>query len=296
MAGIYAAALTPLTQQGAPDLEALPGYLSFLAERGCHGALLLGTTGEGPSFSTEERRAIWLAAAQARAGYPGLRLLAATGTPSLSETIVLNKIAFDLGYDAVVVLPPYYFRDAGDDGLFDWFAQVIESSVPRGSTLLGYHIPAVSGVGLSLDLLQRLRTAYPRRFGGLKDSSGDLAHAQTLAHKLEDRLLLVGNDSLLGPALEAGAAGCISAMATLVSPQLRALWDAHARGEDTQTIQTGLNHARSVLEHHPPAPAFLKALLHELHGFPHWPLRPPLRDFSPEQTKAALSAFQQDLP
>ena len=55
LAGVYAAALTPLNQDHDPDLAAIPELLSFLAKRGCHGALLLGTTGEGPSFSEEER-------------------------------------------------------------------------------------------------------------------------------------------------------------------------------------------------------------------------------------------------
>ncbi len=61
LAGVYAAALTPLRKDYAPDLEAIPHLLSYLAKRGCHGALLLGTTGEGPSFSAEERVTIFKA-------------------------------------------------------------------------------------------------------------------------------------------------------------------------------------------------------------------------------------------
>jgi 4-hydroxy-tetrahydrodipicolinate synthase len=53
--GVYAAAVTPMRKDYSPDLKAIPGLLEFLDQRGCHGALLLGTTGEGPSFSFDER-------------------------------------------------------------------------------------------------------------------------------------------------------------------------------------------------------------------------------------------------
>jgi 4-hydroxy-tetrahydrodipicolinate synthase len=270
----------------------MPNYLAFLADRGCHGALLLGTTGEGPSFSSEERIAIWQAAIKVRELYPDFRLFAGTGTPSLSETISLNQAAFDLGFDAVVVLPPYYFRTATDAGLFDWYSQVIEASVPEGKHLLGYHIPAVTGVGLSIDLLENLSASYPGKFAGLKDSSGDFEHARQLVDKLEDKLILVGHDKLLSDSLQSGASGCITALANLHSPLLRAIWDAHKKGEDTSQLQETLNAARAVLDAHPPAPAFLKAILHSEYDLPNWALRAPLRAFEDAQIRAAQEAWK----
>jgi 4-hydroxy-tetrahydrodipicolinate synthase len=277
LAGVYAASVTPIDPSGKPQLAAIPEYLAFLADRGCHGALLLGTTGEGPSFSAEERIAIWQAAKEVRTVHPEFRLFAGTGTPSLSETISLNQAAFDLGFDAVVVLPPFYYRGASDDGLFDWYSQVIEASVPDGKHLLGYHIPAVSGVALSFELLENLSASSPDKFAGLKDSSGDFIHAQKLLEKLADRLILVGHDKLLSDSLHSGACGCITALANIQSPLLRAIWDAHQLGEDPCQLQESLNAARAVLDSHPPAPAFLKSLLHTEFDFPNWALRAPLR-------------------
>ena len=279
LAGIYAAPVTPLKADFSPDLEALPGLLSFLAQRGAHGALLLGTTGEGPSFSPTERAAIWQAALSVRQEHPEFRLLAATGTPSLGETIELNKTAFDLGYDGVVSLPPYYFRSATEEGLFDWFSAVIERSLPSDGRLLAYHFPKVSGVSLSIGLLKRLADAFPGQFAGIKDSSGDFEHAKTLVRELgADWLVLPGNDKLLGPGLAAGASGCMTAPANLISPLLRGLWDAYHAGEDTAALQSQIDQARTLLEGYPPFPASLKGLLAELHGFPLWPVRPPLVD------------------
>jgi dihydrodipicolinate synthase/N-acetylneuraminate lyase len=77
---------------------------------------------------------------------------AGTGTPSLSESIELTKLSFDLGYDGVVVLPPYYFRKATDEGLFNWFSELITKAVPANKYLLGYHIPSAAG-RFSLNLL-----------------------------------------------------------------------------------------------------------------------------------------------
>ena len=138
LAGVYAAAITPLKNDSTLDLDSVPKLLAFLASRGCHGALFFGTTGEGPSFSPSERESLLRSVRAYRQLVPGFRLLAGTGTPSLSETIDLTTLAFDLGYDAVVVLPPYYFRTASDDGLK---ARVVRSMV---SDRLGVPVPASS--------------------------------------------------------------------------------------------------------------------------------------------------------
>lgn len=290
ISGVFAAAVTPLKPSAATDLDAIPGLLEFLAKRGCHGALLLGTTGEGPSFSFDERVAIWRAAA---AGKPkDFILMAGTGTPSLVETVALNRTAFDLGYDAVVTLPPYFFRTASEDGLFAWFSQVITESVPENRWLLGYHIPAVSGVALPASLLQRLNAAFPTRFGGLKDSSGDFESAKAYVAALPGKSVLVGNDKLMAPGLAAGAEGCITALANTRSPELRAIYDAHSRGEDVSELQAALDPIRSAMDAMPSAPAYLKALLHAQHNLPLWPVRAPLQAFTPDRTQQALSALE----
>jgi len=275
--GVYAAAVTPLRSDDTLDLEGIPVLLDFLAKRGCHGGLLLGTTGEGPSFAPEERLAMLRIATQVRQSHPDFRLLAGTGTPSLTETIALTKASFDLGMDGVVVLPPYYYRKVTDDGLFAWFAQVLSRAVPEGGALLGYHIPPVTGVPFSLDLLSRLKDAFPTRFAGIKDSSGDAVFARQLGERFGHELLVfTGNDRLFSQALESQASGCITAMANVISPLLRGVWDAFQNGLPASGIQEQLNAARDVMDRYPPAPPLLKALLAREYGLPAWVVRPPL--------------------
>lgn len=289
LAGIHAAAVTPLQEDGSPALSALPELLAFLASRGCHGLLLLGTTGEGPSFSPGERAEILRAGSQVRQAHAQIRLLAGTGTPSLEETIQLTRSAFDLGYDGVVVLPPYYYRSAPEEGLFRYFDLLIRKAVPADGCLLGYHIPGMTGIGFSLDLLSDLRQAHPDRFAGIKDSSHDPQFAQALAARFgSDLLVLTGTDSLLLDGLRSGAAGCITAPANLISPQLRRVWDAFQDGEPADGQQARVTQARHILERYPPFPPLLKPLLHRLHGFPHWPVRPPLVEASAAQVDRSL--------
>jgi 4-hydroxy-tetrahydrodipicolinate synthase len=289
LGGVYAAALTPLTSACSLDLEAVAPYLAFLASRGCHGALIFGTTGEGPSFSPAERGAIWQIALQVRKKYPDFRLLAGTGTPSLTETVDMTRVAFDLGYNGVVVLPPYYFRKATDEGLFHWFEQVIKKSVPKDGYLLGYHFPGVAGIGFSLDLLARLKDAFPVQFAGIKDSSHDPDLARALGTRFgSDLAVFSGTDSDFTFALENSAVGCITAPANLISPDLRAVYDAFTSGNDPSAAQTRVTEQRHILEKYPPFPPTLKALVHSLHGLPRWSVRPPLENLSAEAEAALL--------
>lgn len=285
LAGVYAAAVTPYLGNprtpGKPDtafdFESLAIFLHFLSSRGCHGALLFGTTGEGPSFSPKEREALLRSIRVIRHQVRDFKLLVGTGTPSLSETIELTKLAYDLGYDGTVVLPPYYFRKANEEGVFQWFSELIEQAVPPGKHLLGYHIPVMTGVGFSLDLLERLKTKYPNQFAGIKDSSHDESFATALGQRFKnDLLVLNGTDSYFHHALKNNAQGAITAPANLISDNLREVWDLFQAGKDPTDIQAKVTEQRHFLEEFSPIAPILKGLLHKLHGLPHWAVRPPL--------------------
>lgn len=297
LAGVYAAALTPLQTDLSIAPQPLAPFLGLLAGQGCHGALLFGTTGEGPSFSAREREIALRAAQDVRQVYPDFRLLAGTGTPSLEESVSLTRRAFELGADGVVVLPPYYFRAASEDGLFRWYDLLIRQAVPQGKYLLGYHIPGQSGVALSLDLLARLKDAHPEKFAGIKDSSGDPAHAVELGRRFGGSLLvLTGNDKLALRALEHHAGGAITAMANLYSAALRQVWDIYNQDGDAIEAQESLNARRKILENYLPFPPILKALLPRFYPLERWPVKPPLMEIPAAlagRAWAELSALEQ---
>lgn len=293
LSGVYAAAITPLKPDDSIDAPAVLPVLDFLAKRGCHGALLFGTTGEGPSFAPEERIAACRAALEIRRDHPTFKLLLGTGTPSLEETIALTRAAFDLGLDGVVTLPPYYYRKVNDDGLFAWFGEVIKRAAPKDGCFFGYHIPSVSGVALSFDLLARLKDAFPAQFAGLKDSSADAEHGRRLGERFgNDLLIFCGTDPLFQSALKGGAGGTITAPANLFSPELRQVWDAHVSGGGAAEAQKRIEAMRQIIDRHAPAPAILKALLARLHGFPRFAVRPPLLPASRETEDKACAELE----
>lgn len=295
LAGVYAAAVTPIRERhdSSLDLESVPVLMRFLASRGCHGMVLFGTTGEGPSFSPSEREVLMRAVSESRQIMPDFRLIAGTGTPSLSETIDLTKLAFEFGYDGVLVVPPYYFRNATDDGLFAWFSELLRKAIPSSGYLLGYHFPSVAGIGFSIELLARLKDAFPVQFAGIKDSSHDPDLASTLGKKFgSDLVVLTGTDSYLQLAMQNNAAGCITAPANVVSPDLREVWDLIQEGKDASEAQARVTKQRDILDKYPPFPPTLKALLHRLHGLPRWDVRPPLESISPELEERVVQEFE----
>jgi len=292
LAGVYAAAVTPIKPDSSLDLEAVPTLLRFLASRGCHGALLFGTTGEGPSFSPREREVLMRSARVYRQQLPGFKLLAGTGTPSLSESIELTKLAFELGYDGVVVLPPYYFRKATDEGLFNWFSELIIKAVPIDKYLLGYHIPVMTGIGFSLDLLARLKEKFPAQFAGIKDSSHDKNFSVELGKRFgNDLLVLNGTDSYFQHALKNHAQGAITAPANLISENLRQIWDLFQEGKDPSELQAKVTEQRVLLERYSPIAPILKELLHKIHNLPRWSVRSPLEEADEKILAEVLAEF-----
>ncbi len=287
--GVFAAAVTPLSSSFSIALDEFPPFFDFLARRGCHGSLLFGTTGEGPSFSVEARKSLMQAASKWRDSRPSFQLMAGVGTPSLDETILLTRSAFELGMDAVLVLPPYYFRNVSDDGLYAWYQAIISKAVPKGSALLGYHIPRVTGVPLSLDLLARLKDNFPDQFAGIKDSSADLETAKALGNRFgKDLLVFNGTDSLFSDALEYHAAGCITALANVLSPYLRKVWEAYLENGQGTDAQNYITSVRSITDRYAPAPPMLKFLLSRCFMQPRWSVCPPLLPLSMEKEAGLL--------
>ena len=142
-------------------------------------------------------------------------------------------------------------------------------------------------------LLKRLKDAFPVQFAGIKDSSHDPGLASSLGKTFgTDLAVFTGTDSYLSMALQNQASGCITAPANLISPGLRAIYDAFLRDEDMLEKQEYVTEQRHVLEKYPPFPAALKALVSRLHDFPRWPVRPPLVETPDDLVEQAAKELQ----
>ncbi len=211
--GVFCAAATPLNADLSPDLCAFAAHARALIDDGCDGIALLGTTGEANSFSLAERRAI-LEAGVAAVG--PARLMPGTGVNALPETVELTRHALSLGVTRVVMLPPSYYKGVTDEGLFRAYAQVIETIADDRLQVVLYHIPQVSGVPISHDLIARLVAAFPQTVVGIKDSAGKIENMQAMIARFPGFSVLAGADPLLLPLMGMGGAGA--------SPPHRTLW------------------------------------------------------------------------
>ncbi len=138
--GVWAAALTPIDADLLPDVStAVPYYLDLL-QRGCDGINALGTTGEAMSLSAEER--LRFMDALASSDLPMERMMAGTGAASLSDAARLTRHAFECGFAAALVMPPFFYRDAAHDGIVAFFDALFELTNPPRKERVALQLPA----------------------------------------------------------------------------------------------------------------------------------------------------------
>jgi 4-hydroxy-tetrahydrodipicolinate synthase len=286
--GVLAAVLTPMHDDLAPDHAAFSAHCHRLLAAGCHGLSVFGTTGEANSLSVAER----LAALEAllESGVPANTLLPGTGSCALTDTVRLSRAALEAGTAGVLVLPPFYYKGVSEDGLFRFFAEVVERIDEDRLRLYLYHIPQMTGVELGLPLISRLIDAYPGTIAGTKDSSGDGERIKTLCHEFQNFSVLAGTEALLLETLRNGGEGCISATVNVTSRLARRVHDAHAAGQDkeAEALQERLSKLRASIEAYPMIPA-LKVLMADLTDDKAWRnLRPPLSGLDEKQAQELL--------
>jgi 4-hydroxy-tetrahydrodipicolinate synthase len=286
--GVFCAALTPLDADLAPDHAVFAKHCRHLLDEGCDGIALLGTTGEANSFSGAERKALLEAAVGA--GIAPSQLMPGTGVPALTETVDLTRHALSLGVTTVVMLPPFYYKDITDDGLYASYSEVVQRLGDPHLKIVLYHIPQMSHQPIPHAVIARLRAAYPATIVGIKDSSGDFANMTAMIEKFEGFAVLAGADPLLLPLLKRGGAGCITATSNLVARDLAYVF-AHFNDGDAalDAAQQRVVKARERASMFPQIAA-LKALLAQRTGHIGWHrLRPPLVPLSQENVDQLLA-------
>jgi 4-hydroxy-tetrahydrodipicolinate synthase len=272
--GVLAASLTPLDEDGAPHGSALADHVHTLLDNGCDAALLFGTTGEGLSFSVDER--IETLDAVLAADVPPERLLIGTGALALPDAIRLSRHATEQGVGGVLVLPPFHFPDIDDEGLTATYEQLVEEVGSPDLRLYFYHYPDLTQVPISFPLIEILHERYPDQIAGIKDSSNEWDHQDALCSSFPDLQVFTGSERHLTPLLRAGGAGCISATVNVTAPLAQQVvrdWETDAQFASTQSTLTEL---RTRLSQFPTIPA-LKQLMAWRHDRPAWArIRPPL--------------------
>ncbi len=287
--GVNAAVLTPMTTGLAPDLACMTAHCRWLLASGCDGLGILGTTGEANSIGVGER--LRLMEELVAAGIPASRLLPGTGTPALTDTVLLTEKARALGCRGVLVLPPFFYKNPSDNGLFAYFSELVQrtgGAIP----LYLYHFPQQSAVPFGFGLIARLLKAYPTVIKGAKDSGGDFANSGGMVREFgaDGFEVYVGYDDGLLDILKLGGAGCITAAANVccsVGARVYAGWD-RAEGADAQAVLTAVRRAVTLV----PLIPGLKALMARHAGDAGWHnTRPPHLKLTEEEQARLFKAF-----
>lgn len=292
--GIVAPILTPF-EDGFEIAEDL--YLEHAASclaAGVHYVSPFGTTSEALSLSARERMRLLERLAASGAAEPG-RMMPGTGLCSLPETLELSRHAVDLGCAAILVLPPFFFSNATDEGLYRHFAALIEGIGSDRLRLCLYHIPRMAGVGISPALAARLAQAYPGVVAAYKDSSGDWENTRAVIEAAPSVSVFPGSETLMVEAMRLGGGGCISASCNSGAGAIRTLFDLcdAGRWEEAQAALGPVEAHRQAVLDGGIIPA-LKSLKAHMSGDSRWlNLRPPLENADPAigpALKAALDA------
>jgi 4-hydroxy-tetrahydrodipicolinate synthase len=280
-AGVYAAVLTPYERDLSPSIELLASHCRNLLEKGCHGLAILGTTGEANSLTVEER--VRILEGVVAAGIDPDVLMPGTGCCAIDDTVVLTKRALALGINRVLMLPPFFYKFADDNGLFAAYASIVDRIADPRLRVYLYNIPQVSGIAISEALIERLTAAYPITFAGAKDSSRNLESLRAKA-AIPNFRVFAGTERLMLTALEAGGVGCIAAVVNSHPAEIRALYD-RANMPEALELQARLRIVADAIEAAPTI-ASLKMLFARRSGDERWlGIRPPLRPLSTGETE-----------
>ncbi len=284
--GLSAALTTAFAADGSVDLSRTARHAARCLERHCASITLFGTTGEGASLSRRERTA--LLSAVLGSGIPASRIVGAVMAASADDAVDQAGELYRAGAKAILLTPPFYFKGVSDEGLFSWFSTVLSRLGPAARDVILYNIPSVTAVELSVDLIGRLRKAFPGAIAGVKDSSGNWAYAEKLLAAHRDIAIMIGDERLLAAGVRLGAQGAISGVANIYSERLSAMI---ATGRD----DTGINALVDTILRFPVTPA-VKTLVACRSGEAEWNrARAPL-EATPSAAVAELEKAMRQLP
>jgi 4-hydroxy-tetrahydrodipicolinate synthase len=282
--------LTPFKADGNPDAKALLKQCQWLGANGV-GQAVFGTNSEANSMSASQKMSTLTALIEG--GLNPAHMMPGTGGTSIDATVNMTRHAVNHKCAGVLMLPPFYYKDVTDDGLFAFYSEVIQKVGDAALQIYIYNIPPVTKITLSLSLLERLVKEYPNTVVGMKDSSGDWAYTESVIKLLAPTGFRVyaGSEVFLMRTLRAGGVGCISATAN-VNPKAIADLAAHWHTADADQKQADLDQVRAIFSQYQMIAGMKTAVAHFSKN-PEWlRVRPPLMQLTADQQEKLLSELQ----
>ena len=282
--------LTPFNADGSPNAKKLLRQCQWLQKNGV-GQAVFGTNSEANSMSANQKIAVFHELIAG--GLDPNNMMPGTGACSVDDAANMTRAAVNAGCAGVLMLPPFYYKDVSDDGLFAYYADVIEQVGDSKLKIYVYNIPPVTKITLNVSLLERLVKTYPNTVIGIKDSSGDWAYTESVIQALVSTGFRVyaGSEVFLLRTLRAGGVGCISATAN-INPKAIAELAARWQELGADALQESLSAVRAIFAQYPMIPGMKAAVAHYSKD-PDWlRVRPPLLALGLEQQKTLMAELQ----
>jgi 4-hydroxy-tetrahydrodipicolinate synthase len=290
--GVLAALVTPFTEALEPDTKTLFAHCRWLLDNGCTGLVMLATAGEANSLSLRQR--LGMIDAAGGAGLPLSQMIVGGGSCALDEAVTLTKAIVASGAAAALLLPPFYYRDTGEDGLFRFYASLIERVGAPGLRAVLHHRPQASGAPITDALITRLRREFGTIIAGVQNGAGDWHTTKSLIENFPELAIFSGTERFLLETLRAGGQGSISATLNLTAPLAGAVheeWESR----EADGLQKALTTLRQVFDHYP-TPQAPKEMLAQVTNLSRWrEVLPPLLPLQAERCQE-LSERLDDLP
>jgi len=283
--GVFSPVVTPFNADLSVNFEKLVQQCRWLQDNHV-GIAILGTNSEANSLSLTER--LDMIDALFEAGINPQKMMPGTGACDLPTAIALTKKATEGNCVGVLTLPPFYYKNVSDDGLFDYYARLIEGVANDNLRVYLYHIPQVSNTPISLALIERLLKAYPQQVAGIKDSSGDWDNTLAMLNQFsaDGFDVFPGSETFLLEGLRHGGAGCISATANVNPAGIHEVFATYT-ADNADAMQARLNEIRGIFQNFPMIPAMKAAIAHWSNDAAWKVVRPPLVSLS-EDDQATL--------
>ena len=285
---LFVPAITPFANDLSVDIPRYVAHAKALIAGGAHGLAPFGTTSEANSLSVTER----MAALEALIadGMDPAQLIPGTGCCAAADTIALSTHAMQLGCRGVLMLPPFFYKGVSDEGVFDAYVQVIEAVGPQLRVYL-YHIPQMSGVPITLALIERLIARFGDQIAGLKDSSGSWDNTAAVIAAFPQIDTYSASESLIPENVAAGGAGCISASSNVNPRGIRALIDG-LNGVDHDALHQQVSAVRKIFEGVPLIPSIKRAIAVQNGDDNYGRVRPPFVTVDEDHAEAIAQAVK----
>ena len=278
--GIYAASLSIFNQDLSLDIDSTINHSENLIQAGCHGCVLLGSTGQAQLISSREKKKL---IEKLHNNKFKDYFMIGTGNNALNENIEIMKHSIDNGINRFLLMPPAYYK-YDDEGAYSFFANVVQK-VPESKIIL-YNFEKLSGYKFNVQIVEKLAKDFPQQIVGVKDSTYNLYEVL----KIPNFLIFSGSETKLLKGLELGNSGIISAICNVTASLARKVYDDF-NNKKKQTFNEKLCAIRKVFDNY--------NLISGLHSFMSFEneiykrILPPLSLLSEPQQKEMMSKLKE---